>query len=266
MRGLPKRSAELLDGLPLKTRESTMDLQLAGLRAVVTGGSAGIGAAIVRTLAAEGCDVAFCARRPAPIQAALHAVAGLPGKVSAQALDVTDGAAFVDWLSGLGGFDIFIANVSALSADWQTTLRTDVQATVDCCEAAMPYLQASPHGALTYIGSKAGSLAAPDSAAYGAAKAAMAHFMKSLALRSLPRVRVNTVSPGDTLFDGGLWDRVRRDEPAAFERVLQRNPLRRLAAPAEVARVVAFISSPAAGFVAGANWYVDGGSTAHAQF
>ena len=243
-----------------------MDLGLAGLRAVVTGGSAGIGAAIVRTLAAEGCNVAFCARRQAPIDATLLALAGLPGRVSGRSIDVTDSAAFSEWLRSLGPFDIFIANVSALSADWQAALRTDVQASVACCEAAMPYLQASAHGALTFIGSKAGSLAAPDSAAYGAAKAAMAHFMKSLALRSLPRVRVNTVSPGDTLFDGGLWDRVRRDEPAAFERVLRRNPLQRLATPEEVARVVAFVSSPAAGFVAGANWYVDGGSTAHVQF
>jgi len=236
-----------------------MDLQLAGLRAVVTGGSAGIGAATVRALAAEGCDVVFCARRPAPIQATLHALAGLPGKVSAQGLDVTDSATFQLWLQGLGSFDMFIANVSALSADRGATLRTDVQATVACREAAMPHLQASAHGALTYIGSKAGSLAAPDSAAYGAARAAMAHFMKSLAVRALPRVRVNTVSPGDTLFDGGLWDRVRQEEPAAFERVLLRNPLQRLATAAEVARVVAFISSPSAGFAAD-------GSTAHVQF
>jgi len=236
-----------------------MDLQLAGLRAVVTGGSAGIGAATVRALAAEGCDVVFCARRPAPIQATLHALAGLPGKVSAQGLDVTDSATFQLWLQGLGGFDMFIANVSALSADRGATLRTDVQATVACREAAMPHLQASAHGALTYIGSKAGSLAAPDSAAYGAARAAMAHFMKSLAVRALPRVRVNTVSPGDTLFDAGLRDRVRQEEPAAFERVLLRNPLQRLTTPAEVARVVAFISSPSAGFLAD-------GSTAHVQF
>jgi 3-oxoacyl-[acyl-carrier protein] reductase len=246
-----------------------MDLQLNGLKAVVTGGSAGIGAAIVHTLAAEGCDVAFCARGQARIDAVLRSTGSLPGRVEARALDVTDTAALKAWLDelgGLGGFDIFVANVSALSGDWTATLATDVQATVAAVEAAAPWLQRSPHAALTYIGSKAGSLAAPQSAAYGAAKAAMAHCMKSLALRLLPTVRVNTVSPGDTLFEGGLWDGVQRNDPAAYAQVLQRNPLQRLATPEEVARVVAFVSSPAASFVAGANWYVDGGSTRHVQF
>ncbi|MBT9500923.1 MAG: SDR family oxidoreductase [Burkholderiaceae bacterium] len=242
-----------------------MDLGLKGLRAVVTGGSAGIGAAVVRTLAAEGCDVAFCARTPARIDAALTALQGLPGRVQAEAVDVTDTAQFQAWLAKLDGFDIFVANVSALSGDWAAALATDIRATVEATEAALTYLQRSPHGALTYIGSKAGSLAAPNSAAYGAAKAAMAHYMKSLSARLLPAVRVNTVSPGDTLFDGGLWDRVRRDEPGVFQKVLQRNPMQRLATAEEIARVVAFVSSPAASFVAGANWYVDGGSIQHVQ-
>ena len=132
----------------------------------------------------------------------------------------------------------------------------------------MPYLSASAHGALTYIGSKAGSLAGPRFAAYGAAKAAMAHYMKSksMALRLLPTIRVNTVSPGDVLIEDGFWDKIRRDEPAIFDMALARNPLKRLATADEIARVVAFVSSPAASFVAGANWYVDGGSTAHVQF
>ena len=243
-----------------------MDLQLTGLHAVVTGGSTGIGAAIVHALAAEGCRVSFCARRQVQIDKALGLVAHLPGTVQAHAISVTDNANFTKWLETLGSFDIFVPNVSALSVNWKDSLLTDIQATVDATEAAVPFLLKSPHGAITYIGSKAGSLAAPKSAAYGAAKAAMAHYMKSLALRLLPTVRVNVVSPGDTLFADGLWDRVRLNEPDVFETVVQRNPMNRLATPEEIARVVAFVSSPAAGFVAGANWYVDGGSTSHVQF
>lgn len=243
-----------------------MNLQLTGLKAVVTGGSSGIGAAIVRTLAAEGCNVAFCARNQARIDAMLQSVDLLPGSVEARALDIADQEQFNAWLESLDSFDIFIPNVSALSTDWNASVQTDIGATVTTAEAAVPYLQRSSHAAITYIGSKAGSLAAPSSAAYGAAKAAMAHYMKSLSARLLPSIRVNTVSPGDTLLEGGLWDRVRLQEPENFERVLNRNPMRRLATPEEVARVVAFISSPAASFVAGANWYVDGGSVSHVQF
>lgn len=243
-----------------------MNLQLTGLKAVVTGGSSGIGPAIVRTLAAEGCNVAFCARNQARIDAMLQSVDLLPGSVEARALDIADQEQFIAWLESLASFDIFIPNVSALSADWDASIQTDIGATVAAVEAAVPYLLRSSHAAITYIGSKAGSLSAPSSAAYGAAKAAMAHYMKSLSARLLPSIRVNTVSPGDTLFEGGLWDRVRLQEPENFERVLNRNPMRRLATPEEIARVVAFISSPAASFVAGANWYVDGGSVSHVQF
>ena len=243
-----------------------MNLQLKGLRAVVTGASTGIGAAIVQTLAAEGCDVWFCARHQAPIDAALARMVALPGRTDGRVVDVTDRHGFNDWLASIGDFDIFIPNVSALSADWQLAWETDVRATVDATEAALAHLQSSTCAAITYIGSKAGSLGAPRSAAYGAAKAALAHYMKSLALRVAPRLRVNTVSPGDTLFDGGLWDRGRLNEPDVFASVLQRNPMQRLASPEEIARVVAFVSSPAASFVAGANWYVDGASAAHVQF
>lgn len=232
-----------------------MDLGLAGLRAVVTGGSAGIGAAIARTLAAEGCSVFTCAR---------HAAVELPAGVQCAQVDVRDAQALRAWLARIGDFDLYIANVSALSSDWDEALDLDVRATLAGIEAAIPALQRSAHAAITYIGSKAGSLAAPHSAAYGAAKAAMAHAMKSLALRLAPRVRVNVVSPGDT--EGRFWGAVREQEPEAFARVLQRNPFGRLAEADEVARVATFVSSPAASFVSGANWYVDGASTAHVSF
>ncbi|NNG21651.1 SDR family NAD(P)-dependent oxidoreductase [Telluria aromaticivorans] len=243
-----------------------MNLQLAGLHAVVTGGSSGIGAAVVRALAAEGCRVSFCARRQEKIDEALDLVNHLPGQVHGEVVDVTDTFNFVKWLERLDSFNIFIPNVSAISADWKISLQTDVLATVMATEAAVPFLLRSPHGAITYIGSKAGSLSAPNSASYGAVKAALAHYMKSLSQRLLPTVRVNTVSPGDTLFANGIWDHVRLNEPDIFDKVIQRNPLLRLATPEEIARVVTFISSPAASFVAGANWYVDGGSTNHVQF
>lgn len=242
-----------------------MHLQLDGLTAVVTGGTAGIGAAIVRALASEGCAVEFCARAEDSVARTSLACADLPGHVRGTVLDVVDEDAMDRWLARVGAYDIFVPNVSAISADWKAAIEVDIQATVRNTEVTVPYLLCSKHAAITYIGSKAGSLAAPLSAAYGASKAAMAHYMKSLSARLLPGVRVNTVSPGDTLADHGVWDRARSQEPAVYERVVGRNPMGRLATPDEIAKVVAFISSPAASFVAGANWYVDGGSIAHVQ-
>ncbi len=242
-----------------------MDLHLQGLHAVVTGGSSGIGAAIVRALAAEGCNVSFCARTADNIGRLLDATAHLPGNVRGTALDVRDAPAFARWIEEMADIDIFIPNVSALSGEWRAAMDVDMGATIATTESALPKLMLSAHAAITYIGSKAGSLAAPNAPAYGAAKAAMAHYMKSLSAQLLPRVRVNTVSPGDTLVPDGFWEKVRENEPAAFARAVDRNPLGRLATADEIAKVVAFISSPVASFVAGANWYVDGGSTAHVQ-
>ena len=242
-----------------------MNLNLQGLTVVVTGGSAGIGAAIVRTFAAEGCRVFFCARQAQGVRQMVAATNGSAGKVQGTVLDVVDTPAFHTWLNDIGPIDIFVPNVSALSLDWDATLAIDIKATVALTESAIPHLSGSNHAAITYIGSKASSLAAPGSSPYGAAKAAMAHYMKSMSARLLPTIRVNTVSPGDTLSDGGLWDKVQREEPERYLAVVQRNPMRRLATPDEIARVVAVISSPAASFVSGANWYVDGGSTSHVQ-
>ena len=193
------------------------------------------------------------------------ATKGSAGKVQGTVLDVVDTPAFHTWLNDIGPIDIFVPTVSAMSLDWDATLAIDIKATVALAESAIPHLSESNHAAITYIGSKASSLAAPGSSPYGAAKAAMAHYMKSLSARLLPTIRVNTVSPGDTLSDGGLWDKVQREEPERYLAVVRRNPMRRLATPDEIARVVAFISSPAASFVSGANWYVDGGSTSHVQ-
>lgn len=242
-----------------------MDLELKHRCAVVSGGSSGIGAAIVRAFAAEGCRVHFCGRSARNIDRTQGECAHLSAAVTGRQLDVTDTEACARWFDDIGDFDIFVPNVSALTGEWEESLDVDVRATVAATEQALPILERSSAAAITYIGSKAASLSAPRAPAYGAVKAAMAHYMKSLAARHAPRVRVNTVSPGDTLVAGGFWDRVRLEDPASYARALARNPLGRFATPEEIARVVVFLSSPLASFVAGANWYVDGGSVTHVQ-
>ncbi|MBY4769942.1 SDR family NAD(P)-dependent oxidoreductase [Burkholderia ambifaria] len=241
-----------------------MDLQLNGLNAVVTGGTAGIGLAIVETLAAEGANVWFCSRSPDRVATVAAALAGKPGKVHGTSLDVTEPGALARWISGIDTIDIFVPNVSAISGDWDASIDTDLRATIAGVEAVLPKLARSPHAALTYIGSKAGSFATPGFEAYGSVKAALAHYMKSLARKHVTDgVRVNVVSPGDTYDEGGFWGQIKRNAPEIYEATVQANPLGRLCTPAEIGRVVAFVSSPAAGFIAGANLLVDGASTAH---
>lgn len=243
-----------------------MQLQLQNKIVIITGGSAGIGAAMVRAFGLEGARVHFCGRSAENIERTLQQVQPFSAQLTGTQLDVADQAAVANWLGQIGQFDILIPNVSALSADWEQVLRLDVTASIALCEAAIPYLRASACPAITYISSKAASLAAPHSAAYGAAKAAMAHYFKSLASRLAPQVRVNVLSPGDTFCEAGFWDKVRQKDEAAYQRTIARNPLGRLATPEEIANVAVFLSSPVASFVSGANWYVDGNSCQHVQF
>jgi 3-oxoacyl-[acyl-carrier protein] reductase len=241
-----------------------MDLRLNGLNVLVTGGTSGIGAAIVERFAQEGANVAFCSRSPEKVDRMLERLSRYPVEVTGKPLDVTDTDAFIAWAQTLNGMDIFVPNVSALSSDWDASLATDLKATVRATEALVPKLRTSATPAITYIGSKAGSFGTPHFESYGAVKAAMTHYMKSLARRlAAEGVRVNTVSPGDIFVTDGFWDNMRRNRPEVYQETLNANPLGRLGTPEEIANVVVFLSSPAAGFVSGANLLADGASTLH---
>jgi NAD(P)-dependent dehydrogenase (short-subunit alcohol dehydrogenase family) len=242
-----------------------MNLKLENLNVVVTGGSFGIGASIVKEFISEGAKVTFCGRDSKKIDKMLSSLDNVNGRLSGKVVDVTNEGAFKQWLSEIGVIDIFIANVSALSGDWGNALETDVIATVKNMEAVLPYLSRSQSAAITYIGSKASSFPTPGMDAYGAVKAAMTHYMKTLSKKLPSTVRVNTVSPGDTFFDGGFWDNVKKNNPEIYHDTLRANPMGRLCTPEEIAKVVTFVSSPIASFVSGVNWLVDGGATSHIQ-
>lgn len=253
-----------------------MDLGLAGLRALVTGGSKGIGRAIALTLAAEGCGVSICARNQAEIDTTVAEAAGKGVKASGSPVDVTDRTALQGWVEDsagrLGGIDILVLNVSALDMGvgeeaWRAEFEVDLMHTVRALEAAMPHLERSAHPSVIIISSVSGLEFDFTSPAYGTFKAALTHYASRMASAlAEKRIRVNTISPGNTYFAGGVWQKMEREKPDFFKQAMANNPFGRMATEQEVANAAVFLASPASSFTTGANLVVDGALTRRVQF
>ena len=252
-----------------------MDLGLKGKRAIITGGSKGIGRRCADILAEEGADVAICARNREEVAAAVEALKAKGANAYGAAVDVGDKAALEGWVAdaagALGGIDIVIPNVSALDMGdteeaWRHEFEIDLLHTVRTVNAAMPWLEKSGAGAIVIISSVSGRELDFTSPAYGGMKAALVHYAQRLALTLAPKnIRSNVVSPGNTYFEGGIWQWIETNKPDLFKQALDLNPTGRMATAEEVARAVVFLASPASSFTTGTNLLVDGALTRGVQ-
>ncbi|MDR3466821.1 MAG: SDR family NAD(P)-dependent oxidoreductase [Xanthobacteraceae bacterium] len=248
-----------------------MDLGLKAKNVLVTGGSKGIGRAIADLFAAEGANVAICARNAGEVEATVKALQGRGVKGWGEAIDVADPAALKQWVEGaareFGGVDIVVCNVSALAVGdtpetWEKSFRVDMMHTVNAVAAALPYLEKSKAASIVIVSSVSGFEVDFAAGSYGAIKAALIHYAKGLSSQLIAKgIRVNAVSPGNTYFEGGIWQNIEQGSPDLYKMAMGLNPTGRMGTAEEVAVGVVFVASPIASRISGTNLIIDGALT-----
>ena len=227
--------------------------------ALVTGGGAGIGAAIAARLAAEGADVVVADLDPDRASARAEALRG-----RALTLDVADHESVLSHVRGLGRVDILVNNAGVDHfgwfqevpyETWKRVLAVNLDGVLNCTQAVLPTMQEAGWGRIVTVGSEAGRIGSKGNAAYAAAKGAVDAFTKSIARENARfAITANVVSPGP--IDTPL---LREMSEHAIDVVTRQTQLRRLGTPEEVASAVAFLASDEASFITGENLGVSGG-------
>ena len=245
-----------------------MKIDFAGKKAIVCGGSRGIGRAIALGFASCGGDVSICAREPEALEQTRLEIAKLGGKAHAACADLSQGDAVRGYVreavAALGGVDFLVNNASAFGSSdddkgWTSSLAVDMLSIVHATQEALPALKQS-QGSVVNISSISAHHPAARQPPYGAIKAAVIHYtVTQAAMYAKDRIRVNCIAPGSIEFPGGVWDRIKADNPTFYNAILASIPFGRMGHAEEIANVALFLASPFASWVTGQTIAVAGG-------
>ena len=245
-----------------------MKIDFTGKKAIVCGGSRGIGRAIALAFAQCGGDVSICARDAKALEATRAELARHGHKTHAASADLSKGDAVRGYvkaaMAALGGVDFLVNNASGFGSSdddkgWTANLQVDMLSIVHATQEALPALKKA-QGSVLNISSIAAHHPSGRQPPYGAIKAAVIHYtVTQAAMYAKDKVRVNCIAPGSIEFPGGVWDRRKTENPALYNGTLASIPFGRMGAPEEVASVAMFLASPLAAWVTGQTIAVAGG-------
>lgn len=236
--------------------------------AIVTGAGRGIGRAIAEKLTAAGATVVVAdvdeasAKQTAADLGGVGVGVDVTARASVDALVAytMDRFGRIDVLVNNAGWDKVGPFVDSDPADWDRIMAVNLYGVLHTCQAVLPVMTAQGQGAIVNLGSDAGRVGSSGEAVYSAAKGGVIAFTKTLAREAARhQVRVNCVCPGPT--DTALFASVVGDDPKFRDALVRAIPFRRLAEPADIAGVVAFLASDDAAYVTGQTVSVSGGLT-----
>lgn len=256
-----------------------MELKLNNTTAFIAGSSRGIGKAIGEVLAAEGCKVFLSGRDPGAVEAAVQDVRrktanqmvfSISGDMTdtisiARALDEVQArvGAFPDSIIASIGTGRSVAGWDVSDEEWTRMLDMNLLGAVRLTREFVRRTKGRGMGTVICIASIAGCDSIPAPIPYSAAKAALLSFVKNTSDAIAQHgIRINAISPGNVLFEGGTWDRkIRENRDAVAEYIDRVVPMKGFATPEDIAWMAAYLLSEKAKFVTGSNFVVDGGQT-----